>query len=116
MDGYPGMVLPGFFPDLVLSGRLPWHGFAWMVVVTLTWFCVARIPTFPVFSQPRNNPGRIRWTKFFRDGLQSSHLCRMHTPVPQSKHYSGSDHLYTVKIQFELIKIKVEGFYARNLP
>ena len=29
MDGYPGMVLPGFFPDLVLSGRLPWHGFVW---------------------------------------------------------------------------------------
>ena len=68
---------PSGFSDLVLSGQLPWYGFAWMVV--------AKNHTFPVFSQPRNNPGRIRWTKFFRDGLQSSHLCRMHTPVPSNQ-------------------------------
>ena len=105
MDGYPGMVLPGFFPDLVLSGRLPWHGFVWQEFLPFQFLASRGIIQDEFVGQSFSGTG-------CRAATSAGCILR----CLQSKHYSGSDHLYTVKIQFELIKIKVEGFYARNLP
>ena len=126
-DCYPNLVLRGSDPDLDLLGWLQWLGFAWMVTlawfcpavsltcfewpVTLTWFCVDGC----------GNPDGFVWQEFLpfqflasRGIIQDEFVgqsfsgtgCRAATSAGcilrclQSKHYSGSDHLYTVKIRF----------------